>query len=283
MDTRKVQTEAYRPQSNGRLERYHKTLMTTLSMYVSANQRDWDLYIQLCTFAFRVSRHESTGETPAYLVMGRDLPLPMDWSLQLPNPTNVVDVDDYKLDLMFRLQSAWKIAHECIGKAQQKQKNFYDKRIRLPPNYQPGDIVFLYVPAVPKGYTAKLMHLWRAYRVLECRYPNLLVAPCNNPRAKPKLVNIDQVKPGPPDNRTALSLPSLRLPEVAETDIQDSSSMPLDTAEQLPSNSKTNDSHPDSDNLKDIGKTEASCKYKLRPWPHRVTASISELQLQPNT
>ncbi len=131
-DTRKVQTVAYRAQSNGRLERYHKTLMTTLSMYVSANQRDWDLYIQLSAFAFRVSRHETTGEMPAYLVLGRDLSLPMDVSLQLPNPVNIIDIDDYKLDLMFRLHSAWKIADECINKAQQKQKYFHDKRVHLP-------------------------------------------------------------------------------------------------------------------------------------------------------
>ncbi|MCP3685714.1 MAG: hypothetical protein GY861_23960 [bacterium] len=78
--------------------------------------------------------------------------------------------------------------------------------------------MFLHLPVVPKGHTAKLMHLWRPYRVIECHYPNLLVKPCNNSNAKSKLVNIDQVKPGPPDNRTTYSLPSLRLPEEEEPD-----------------------------------------------------------------
>ncbi len=67
---------------------------------------------------------------------------------------------------------------------------------------------------------AKLMYLWRPYRVIECQYPNLLVKPCNNPNAKAKLVNIDQVKPGPPDNRTTYSLPSLRLPEIEEKAVE---------------------------------------------------------------
>ncbi|MCP3682054.1 MAG: hypothetical protein GY861_05125 [bacterium] len=203
------------------------------------------------------------------MVLGRDLDLPMDVSLQLPNPVNIVDIEDYKLDLMFRLHSAWEIADKCINKAQQKQKYFHNKCVHLPPNYQQGDVVFLYVPAVPKGFTAKLMHLWRPYRVIECKYPNLLVAPLNNPRARPKLVNIDQVKPGPPERKT-LSLPCLRLPEITET------------PQKTDKVSESMEVKRDEIVSTDVPDPPTIPKYNLRLRPHRAVTSSSDLRLIKN-
>ncbi len=273
-DTKRAHTVRYRAMANGRLERYHKSLMTTLSMYVSTNQRDWDLYISLATLAYRCSRHESTGEIPYFLVHGRDIRLPLETAFQLPNPDYVVDVDDFKLDLVFRLRSAWKIAHECISKAQQKQKYYHDKRLHLPPNYQPNDLVFVYTPAVPKGRTAKLSHLWHLHQVTECRFPNLLVVPCNNPRARPKLVNVDQVKPGPPDLLAASSLPPLRhLSDQEEEELSNESAGLLGDQETAPplditaniADPETIDSSVDQEGLE----PSQLKRYKLRPRPIR--------------
>ena len=42
MNTRKLNTSAYHPQSDGLVERFNGTLAQSLSMYVSSNQKDWD-------------------------------------------------------------------------------------------------------------------------------------------------------------------------------------------------------------------------------------------------
>ncbi len=49
-------------------------------------------------------------------------------------------------------------------------------------------------------------------------------------------MNIDQAKPGPPDNRTTYSIPSLHLPEIEEPDHE----IATETIQQ------TSDNHPNT-------------------------------------
>jgi transposase InsO family protein len=60
----KTKTCSYRPQSNGNVERFHKTLATMLTMFCSKETRRWDEYLQQTLMAYRSSRHSSTGQIP---------------------------------------------------------------------------------------------------------------------------------------------------------------------------------------------------------------------------
>ena len=57
-------TTAYHPQCNGQVDRFNRTLANMLAMYVSKNQKDWDLWLEQVLLAYRTSIHESTGTTP---------------------------------------------------------------------------------------------------------------------------------------------------------------------------------------------------------------------------
>ncbi|KAJ8956157.1 hypothetical protein NQ318_020708, partial [Aromia moschata] len=48
------------------------------SCRLSDHQRDWDQFLHLFLLAYRSSVHETTGQTPASIVMGRELRLPCD-------------------------------------------------------------------------------------------------------------------------------------------------------------------------------------------------------------
>ncbi len=96
-------------------------------------ERDWDDWIEIALFSYHVSPQESTGESPSYLLYGRELSLPIDVSLQLPQRRYVPDLEDYKLDLAFRLQNAWEIADKCIKEVQLKQKNIMTKKFTCHP------------------------------------------------------------------------------------------------------------------------------------------------------
>lgn len=70
---KKLTTTACHPQTDGLVEHLNSTLCQTLSMYVSKNQKDWDVFIPAALFAFRTSPSESTGESLFTCCMGGNL------------------------------------------------------------------------------------------------------------------------------------------------------------------------------------------------------------------
>ena len=80
MNTRRLNTSAYHPQSDGLLERFNGTLAQS-PMYVSSNQKDWDQHIFQVLYAYRGTPYKTTGDSPFYLLHGREQRLPIDVSL----------------------------------------------------------------------------------------------------------------------------------------------------------------------------------------------------------
>ena len=192
----KVNTTAYHPQTDGLLERFHRTLFNTLSMYVDKGQRDWDQYLSLALFAYRCSPQASTGESPFYLLYGRDPVLPVDLAF-VPPSKYMVDLDEYPLDLRHHLHQAWTRAQFNIKNSQQQQKQFYDKHYNVQPvDYKVGQQVRIYYPTTKPGQTHKLDQLWKGpYRIEEVKPPNVVVKSCTEPRKTPIRVHVNRIKP----------------------------------------------------------------------------------------
>ena len=72
VSSKKLQTTTYRPQTDGLVERFNKTIVQCLSAYVNEHKKDWDEWIPYILSAYRTSIHESTGFTPFELVYNRD-------------------------------------------------------------------------------------------------------------------------------------------------------------------------------------------------------------------
>ena len=109
-----------------------------LSLYVEKHGRDWDHYLLYLLYAYRVSAQESVRESPFFLLYGRDPRQPNDEALSCPTTPYVVDMDDYKSELVHGLSDAWKAAAQCIKTAQRRQKTTYDRGAKKP-NYRIGD------------------------------------------------------------------------------------------------------------------------------------------------
>lgn len=162
LNTLKVQTTAYHLQTDGLLEHFHRTLFTTLSMYADKGQKDWDQFLSLALFAYRSSPQASTGESPFYLLYGRDPVLPVDFAF-IPPSRYTVDLDEYPLDLRHHLHQAWSIAQENIKNAQAQQNEFYDKHYSTRvPDYRVGQQVRVFYPTTaPPEHTQKLDKPWK--------------------------------------------------------------------------------------------------------------------------
>ena len=177
---KKLNTTAYHPQTDGLVERLNSTLCQTLSMYVSQNQKDWDLFIPAALLAFRTSPSESTGETPFYLLYGREPRLPMDVSL-LPPADPASSIIEHRRRIVKQIEQAQTMARENIQRAQQKMKTYYDRTAR-DPDFQEGMKVWVYTPKRFTGLSKKLLHNFHGpFRIIEKLSPvHFRLRTCNN-------------------------------------------------------------------------------------------------------
>ena len=62
LDTDKLNTTVYHPQTNGLTERFNRTLTSMLAKKVEQSGRDWDQHLPYILFAYRASMQESVKE-----------------------------------------------------------------------------------------------------------------------------------------------------------------------------------------------------------------------------
>lgn len=121
----KIQTTAYHPQSNGALERCHRTMKEYIRSFVCNQLNDWDEYISFFAFTYNTTIHSSTGFTPHELMFG--------YKAELPSSICSAYKDDstyfsYLKDLRYNLESIQKIAKENLIKSKHTRKDNYDRK-----------------------------------------------------------------------------------------------------------------------------------------------------------
>ena len=151
-----TRTSVWHPQSDGQCERFNRTLETMLRQVVAEDQSDWDVYLPHLTAAYRATRHSSTGYTPNMLMLGRELPMPLE--LEFSRPLNDQDQrfpGPYLNQLKHTIQHSHQVARSNLGRAREKYKKQYDRRGR-DARYTVGDQVWLHNPTRYIGKSPKL-------------------------------------------------------------------------------------------------------------------------------
>ena len=115
-------------------------------MYVAKDQKDWDEYIPLILFAHRTSVCDAIGDSPFYVLYGRELRLPIDVKL-LPKESEDLtrSVLEHRKRIVEKVELVQNIAKENIQRSQQKMKDYYDQKSKTP-NFQIGQRVWVYTP-----------------------------------------------------------------------------------------------------------------------------------------
>ncbi|KAL4118953.1 hypothetical protein QTP88_011831 [Uroleucon formosanum] len=119
----KINTSPFHPQTNGSLERSHRTLTEYLRHYVDKKLNNWDEYLPYAFFVYNSTEHTSTGYQPYSLLYGRRLEIPIKLSHE-PEPR--YNYDNYYFDLKQKMQESHKIAKENLIKRKVKSKQIYD-------------------------------------------------------------------------------------------------------------------------------------------------------------
>ena len=187
-DVQKLNTSGYHPQTNGLCERFNSTLIQMLATTVERFGHDWDRHLSYVLYAYRVSVQESTR------LYGRDPTLPVLEALSCERSPYVVDLDDYKTELVAGLSSAWQIAQECITDKQKHQKSMYDRSAKEP-NLEVGQRVMVHMPSEVQGKTWKFARPFHGpFRVLSLTPTNAEVRLVDEPKSQSIFVSLNRVR-----------------------------------------------------------------------------------------
>jgi transposase InsO family protein len=193
----KIFTSTYRPQTDGLVERMNGTLQAMLSKFVATHQKDWPVYLPFVTFAYNSSPQASTGESPFFLLFGRDPHLPSDLSLA---PSKALsrqfkDVSEYRSELVRILEEARSLAREHLSAAQANQKRRYDATHKEAP-FVLGDRVWLFTPRVEDARGKKLARMWVGpYRIIALRDTTAKLRNIESGKDIKQSVHVGRLKP----------------------------------------------------------------------------------------
>ena len=134
---RKMYTHPYRPQSNGRIEGFHKFLKSCLAKHMSRH-REWDDVVPLVRALYNWLSNQHSKESPFFVMLGRDAVTNLS---QLTKPKlRYMGTEDLILDLelmssIFQTQiQNLRMARECVIEGQQNVKK---------PNIDFGDLILV--------------------------------------------------------------------------------------------------------------------------------------------
>ncbi|UYV60240.1 hypothetical protein LAZ67_1000522 [Cordylochernes scorpioides] len=189
-------TTAYHPQTNGLTERLNKTLANMIAMYVSVEQKDWDIILPYVTFAYNTAKQDTTGFTPFKLIHGREAETTVD--TLFPNPHEDPQ-EDYSQKIASRVEETRQLARLETLKAQEKDKARYDSKHEAM-DYNVGDLVWIFIPIRKVGLSEKLMkRYFGPYRVTrKLSDVTFEVEPVDQPTRRRKtrdLVHVLRMKP----------------------------------------------------------------------------------------
>ncbi len=156
----KTRTTAYNPKSDGMVERFNKTLVNIVAVLIDPKrmQRDWDECLPYATFAYRCTPHESTGESPNMMMLGREVSIPVDLLVECCDVEDGIGTD-FAESLRQNMRQAHERARHCLGKSTQRQKKDYDRRAS-DHGLKAGHTVWLFNPAEKRNFSPKLQLPW---------------------------------------------------------------------------------------------------------------------------
>ena len=131
-------------QANGLDERWSQTLQNMLVKYANNKREEWDVYLDTCVYAYNTSVQESTRFSPFEVMYGRKatLPIEIDTSTKsceerLQKCLEGGEVSPSKIgEMASQRQEILQQVKANIKQAQDKQKEYYDRKHAKPSAYQ---------------------------------------------------------------------------------------------------------------------------------------------------
>ena len=182
---KKLSTTAYHPQTDGLVERYNATIKAILAKLVDKHKKDWNKWIPTAMFVLRTTKQASTGQTPHFILFGREANDPAYLNYPGENSRRMIS-----LDQRIRVHREVK---DALTKVAARSKERYD-RVHTISDFREGDWVLLYDKIPP----SKFGKVWVGpFIIREVKGP-LTVELEDSPKAslgrRHRIVNVSRIK-----------------------------------------------------------------------------------------
>ena len=199
LGVQKTRTTPLHPQSDGMVERFNRTLAGELAKYCREDQQDWDLWLPFALMAYRSAVQEATDFTPARLMLGRELRLPLDLATGRPPGEELpASEPEYVAALHQRMEAARHQATRNLRMAGEAMARGYLRRAR-DAKYSAGDKVWLHNPRRKRGRAPKLQSPWEGPYTVEQPLSDVTYRIKGGARGRRLVVHVDRLWafPGP--------------------------------------------------------------------------------------
>lgn len=149
----------FHPQGNSRVERMVKVVGNLISAFCQT-YKTWDKNLALLTLAYRSTVHEVTGFTPNFIMLGREVALPLDIMFGMLDKQARTTAPEYVQRLQTRLDKCFEEVRQHLKSFGERQKRYYNLSAHGN-KFVSGDLVYLREKTRKKQVSPKLMPKWR--------------------------------------------------------------------------------------------------------------------------
>ncbi|XP_046396230.1 uncharacterized protein LOC124163401 [Ischnura elegans] len=169
MKISRLRSSPYHPESNGKVERVHRTIAGILSHYVNDKNSDWDTWVPYAVLCYNTKIHRSTGFSPHEIVFGHVMRSPFEYF----EPTLGQFDNKYLQGLKEKLETLRSRCKINDARARRERAAVFNRGTK-DVAYECGQYVYLSDPCTKTGGAKKFHYPWKGpYLVTE------VIPPCN--------------------------------------------------------------------------------------------------------
>lgn len=193
LNIKKTRTTPYHPQSDGMVDRFHRTLVRMLKTYINEHQSDWDDYLPYVTMAYRSVKYETTGCSPNSFMLGREVQTHLDIMYEMLASIKSIPAIRWASESKEKMEAAHRIARGNIAGTLLRQKSLHDRNVSKE-KFNKEDEVYIFFPRHIPGLSSKFTNYWRGpFRVVEKNTDVTHDILCWR-KGRPQTIHVDRMK-----------------------------------------------------------------------------------------
>jgi len=187
---------------------------------VSESGAEWPDLLGKVTFAYNMTRHETTSYSPYFLFHGRQCSCELDNMTRVPDEEPPTNVHEYALRLYENLQAAFAFVRKHVSDKVERMKRRYDSHVKEQ-KFTEGVFVWYYYPRTYKGRFRKWSRFYTGpFKLITVvNSTNCIIG--RTPRSAPFIVHNDKLKlyAGPEPTVWARASEPVNMPTQRQVDL----------------------------------------------------------------